>query len=330
MINMMEIARSPLINLDSQAINDTPGPFCMSYGSALDPLIRSIQEFGLINLPIVVTGGERKVDVVSGYRRILALKNLQIGEIPCRDVTDLGLSPLQLLLLNLHDNLVSREFNEVEKAMILARLVHHISREEVIHTYMPLLSLPPSESTLDLFLNIEGQDHTVKRALAKGEIFVKAFEALLEVESDFRSDLIKSIMNLRLTFNQQLQFIELTNDICIRDGIDIPGLFKQKPFVAIMEDEKLNLPQKTKAILGLLRSVRFPFLTRSEESFRKAVSELRLSDKLRIFHPPFFEGPDYRLEVTFRNGRQLKDKIKALNNINGLETLADPWQEEER
>lgn len=329
-MNMVEIAKSPLINLDSKAINDDPGPFCMSYGFALDLLIRSIQEFGLINLPIVVRGGEGRIDVVSGYRRILALKNLQIGEISCRDATDLGFSPLRLLLLNLHENCVTREFNEVEKAMILARLLHHIPREEVIHSYMPLLSLPSRESTLELFLNIEGQDHSVKRALAKGEISVKAFEALLEVESRFRSDLIKSILNLRLTFNQQLQFIEMINDICIRDGIDISGLFKQTPFVEIMEDEKFNLPQKTKAILGLLRSVRFPLLTRAEESFRKAISELGLSDKLRISHPPFFEGPDYRLEITFRNGRQLKDRVKVLNNLEGLEALADPWQEEER
>ncbi len=328
MMNTMVIARLPLISLDSETIYDDPGPFCMSYGFSLGPLIRSIQEFGLINPPIVLRGGEGRVDVVSGYRRILALKNLQVGEVLCRDSTQSGLSPLQLLLLNLHDNCVTREFNEVEKAMILARLVHHIPREEVIHSYMPLLSLPSRESTLDLFLNVEGQSHIVKKALAKGEISVKAFEALLDVEPGFRSDLIQSILNLRLTFNQQLQFIELTVDICIRDEINIPQLFNQTPFVKIMGDEKLNLPQKTKATLGLLKSIRFPFLTRSEESFRRTISELGLPDNTRISHSPFFEGPDYRLEIPFKNGRQLKDRINVLNKLDGIEALTDPWQEE--
>jgi hypothetical protein len=177
---------------------------------------------------------------------------------------------------------------------------------------------------------MEGQGHSVKRALAEGELSVKAFKALLEVESGFRSDLMKSILNLRLTFNQQLQFIELTNDICIRNGIDIPNLFNQAPFVAIMEDEKLNLPQKTKAVLGLLKSIRFPRLTQAEESFRRAVSELGLPVWTRMSHPPSFEGSDYRLEVPFKNGRQLKHRISLLNNLDGLETLADPWQEEEQ
>jgi hypothetical protein len=232
--------------------------------------------------------------------------------------------------LNLHENCVTREFNELEKAMILARLVHHIPREEVIHSYMPLLSLPSRKSTLDLFLNMEGQSHSIKRALAEGELSVKAFGALLEVESGFRSGLIKSMLDLKLTFNQQLQFIELTVDICTRDGIDVPELFNQAPFLGIMENERLNLPQKTKAALGLLRSIRFPLLTRSEESFQKAVSELGLPDRTRISHPPFFEGPDYRLEISFKNGRQLKDRINALNSLDGLEALADPWQEEGR
>ena len=194
---------------------------------------------------------------------------------------------------------------------------------------MSLLSLPSLGSTLDLFLNMEEQSHTMKRALAKGEVSVKTFGGLMEVESGFRSGLIEFMLYLKLTFNQQLQFIELTVDICIRDGIEVPELFNQEPFTGIMEDEKLNLPQKAKAFLGRLRSMRFPRLTRSLESFRKAVSELKLPGGTRISHPPFFEGPDYLLEVPFRNGRQLKDRISALNKLEGLEALADPWQEEE-
>jgi hypothetical protein len=327
-MNMMEIARFPLINVDAKAFCDDPGPFCMSYGFDLDSLIRSIQKCGLINSPIIVKGEEGRVDVVSGYRRILALKNLQAEEIPCRNMTGSNLSAKQLLLLNLYENHVTRKFNEVEKAMILARLVNHGERKEVINLYMPLLSLPSREATLDLFLNMEGEGHTMKRALAKGDVSIKAFEALLEVESAFRSRIIESILNLRLSFNQQLQFIELTTDICLRDGIDVLELFNQKSFVEIMEDKKLNLPQKAKAILGLLKSIRFPRLIRSEASFQRAISRLGIPERIRILHSPSFEGPDYRLEVPFKNGRQLKDRINALNDLDGMETLVDPWQEE--
>ncbi|NIR16796.1 MAG: ParB N-terminal domain-containing protein, partial [Desulfobacterales bacterium] len=48
----------------------------------LKPLIRSIEKFGLINSPIVTKDSEGRMEVVAGYRRILALKHLQWEEIP--------------------------------------------------------------------------------------------------------------------------------------------------------------------------------------------------------------------------------------------------------
>jgi hypothetical protein len=328
-MNMVEIAGSPFIMLDSKAIDDDPGPFCMSFGFTLGPLIHSIQKSGLINPPIVVKQGEGRFDVVSGYRRILALKNLHIEKIPCRDITDSDFSSRQVLLLNFYDNFVTRKFNEVEKGMILARLAHYIPRQEIIQSYMPLLSLPSREETLDLFLNIEGQSHSIKEALAHGDLSVKAFETLLKVDYGILTNLVKSILDLKLNFNQQLQFIEIAIDICIRDDITIPELLNQTPFLRIIENERLNLPQKAKAILELLKSIRFPLLTRSEKSFRNAVLQLGLPDGTRIFHPPFFEGAEYRLEVFFKNGRQLKERIKILDNLERIETLGDPWHEEE-
>ncbi len=328
-MNLLRLASGHSITLDLEHLSEDPGPFCMSFGFDLDPLIRSIREFGLINVPIVVKKGKGRVDVVSGYRRILALKHFQMEKIPCRDISDSGLSPLQLLLLNLHDNRGTRTFNDVEKAMILTRLVPHVRRQEIIEEYMPLLDLPSRESTLDLFLNIDGLPHFAKEQLAKGALSVRVIRTLLEVEPGLRTDLLKRVLNLKLTYNQQLRFIEMTVDICVRDRIDISELFDQASFAGITENEKLNLPQKAKAFLELLRSIRFPLLTCSEKSFRKTISALRLPQGTRISHPPFFEGPDYLLEVPFKNGKQLKERIRALENLDGLETLTDPWQEEE-
>jgi len=328
-MDLPKLATGHSTTLDLGHIGEDPGPCCMSFGFDLDPLIRSIREFGVINAPIVVKKGKGRVDVVSGYRRILALKHLQMEKVPCRDISDSGLSPLQLVLLNLHDNRVTRRFNDVEKAMILTRLVPHVLRQEIIEEYMPLLDLPSRESTLDLFLNIDGLPHFIKEQLAKGALSVRVIRALLEVEPGLRADLLEKVLNLKLTFNQQLKFIEMTVDICVRDRIDISELFNQPSFAGIMENEKLNLPQKAKAFLGLLRSIRFPLLTRSEKSFRKTISALGLPQGTRISHPPFFEEADYLLEVPFKNGKQLKERIRALENLDGLETLADPWQEEE-
>ena len=119
------------IQIDLGDINEMPGPYTMSFGFDLEPLIRSIENFGLINTPFVTRNPDQGVDVVMGYRRIKALKSLQWTRVPCIDLSQSGLSPLELLLLNLYDNLPTRRFNDVEIGMILTRLTTYLSKKEV-------------------------------------------------------------------------------------------------------------------------------------------------------------------------------------------------------
>lgn len=329
-MGILETAADNPIPVNLKDIDETPGPYCMSFGFDLQPLISSIKKCGLINRPIVAKCGEGRADIVIGYRRMLALKRLKWKTVPCRVLSDSDISPLRLLLLNLYDNLSVREFNEVEKGMILSRLVSLLPREEIAKDYMPLLGLPARESTLDVFLRIEGLDPPLKESLARGQISFQAIKALIEIDVDSRYALLGWITNLRLNFNQQLQFIEYTSDLSIKEEVEISALLGQRQFLRILEDKKRNNPQKAKLVLELLRSNRLPSLTRSEKAFQKKVSSLALPDGIRISYPPFFEGADYRLEILFKNGKQLKEKVDAMQNASGLETLGDPWQEEDK
>ena len=322
-------AKDNPVSVDLKLISENPGPFCMSFGFDLKPLIRSIEEFGLINTPIVIRDKEGRVDVVTGYRRILALKHLQREEVPCRDLSDAGLTSLQLLLFNLHDNLATRSFNEVEKGMILNRLIPLAPKEEILRQFMPLLDLPSHKPTLDGFLRLEGLDHSMKEALVHGRVSFQTAKVFLDMDTESRSVLFDWITNMKLNLNQQNQFILYTTDISIKEQKSVPQVFKEEHILNLLNDKNMNTPQKAKALLNILKSMRFPALTRSEEDFEKTVSDLGLPDGTSVQHPPFFEGPDYRLEILFRDGEQLKKRINALGKIDGLESLGDPWEEEE-
>ena len=95
----------------------------------------------------------------------------------------------------------------------------------------------------------------------------------------------------------------------------------------IKEDERLNNPQKAKRALAYLRNRRFPLLNHAEKVFQTMVSKLNLPDKVKISHPPFFENPDYHLEIQFRNGKKLGDTVKKLAQLKDLESIGDPWEE---
>ena len=97
----------------------------------------------------------------------------------------------------------------------------------------------------------------------------------------------------------------------------------------IFNNININNPQKAKNLLNFLKFRRFPLLTLCEKRFREKSTGLGLPDGVSISHPPFFEDPDYRLEIFFKNGKKLREKIDALGKVNGLESLGDPWKEDE-
>ncbi len=77
-----------------------------------------------------------------------------------------------------------------------------------------------------------------------------------------------------------------------------------------------------------MRGRRFPSLVKAEKAFEKKVSSLNLPKSASIHAPPYFEEPHYRLEVLFREGKDLMETINRLNLTEGLEELGDPWEKD--
>jgi len=134
------------------------------------------------------------------------------------------------------------------------------------------------------------------------------------------------LKKIKFNFNQQMQFTEYIKDISIKEEKSIAQILLEKKLLKLLEDKKLNNPQKAKHVLNHLRFRCFPRLIDSEKTFKKNISRLNLPKNVRIQHPPFFETPNYRLEILFRNGKELKEKIGFLSNLGHLESVGDPWE----
>ncbi|MDY7035699.1 MAG: ParB N-terminal domain-containing protein [Thermodesulfobacteriota bacterium] len=305
-------------------IDDNPGPYCMSFHFDLTALVRSIEHCGLINNPFIILTEGGKAEVVMGYRRILALKSLKIESIACFDLSDSGLPPIHLLLLNLSDNLSIREFNDVEKGMILSRLMIHMPKEKVLEEYMPMLKLPSHEETLHFFLSLDGLDQRIKISIAEKEISLKTIKRLLEMDEESRLSVFSLLTEIKFNFNNQLQLIDYIVDISHKEGIEIPGLFIEKSFIKILGEKPLNNPQKVKRVLNFLRARRYPSLIHYEDAFHRKISQLQLPHGVKISHSPFFESPDYTLEIKFQKSNELKEKLKIISRIEGLDDMGNP------
>jgi ParB-like chromosome segregation protein Spo0J len=315
----------PITAVSLSRINPEPGPYGMSFGFDLTRMMGSIQEAGMLNPPLIIANQEGGWDVVSGYRRMAAVRALGWKEVLCRDLSASNLSPLECLKLNLHENLPTRAFNEVEKGMILKRLSRHTPAHELLRKYMPLLGLSSHEPTLQVYLLIDDLEEPFKHSLAGSRISLQAVLLLLDMAPDARLAMWKCITDLRLNSNYQKRLIEYAIDISDMEGKTAEQILSEGDVTAILKNQKLNSPQKAKALLDHLHSRRNPRLARSERAFRQNVSRLHLPDGVRISHPPYFENPSFTLEVSFRDGEALRQKIIQLSQMEGLENIRSPW-----
>jgi len=280
--------------VDPNKIEDFPGPYCMSFGFDIRPLAQSIDRVGLVNCPLLIENKNAELTVILGYRRI-----------------------------------ATRKLNEVEKGMALNRLHSQVPGKEMLEVYMPLLELPANESTLLFFINLEQElDAEIKEYLVQKKISLQTAKMLLKMEPDERSHVFNFMSNIKLNINQQKQLIDNIIDLSVIENKPAHELLNEPSLKGILVNKHSNNPQKAKAILKLLRGRRFPSLVKAEKAFKKKVSSLDLPKFASIHAPPYFEEPHYRLEVLFRDGKDLRETIDRLTLTDNLAELGDPWEKD--
>jgi hypothetical protein len=302
--------RRTRIKLDS--LDLTPGPYAMSFGFCLNPLCESIKAVGLVNPPCIGKDEEGRIEIICGYRRLLALKQMGWPEVSCEDLSSALPSPQERLVFALHENLASRAFNPIEKAMILRRLNLLYPKQALLKRFMPLLSLPSHEATLQFYVDLGGMSRNFMEAVAGGRLSLNAARALMARNQECAEGVLQFISKITLNFNQQIQFFDLMTDISAAEGKGFRRILAEKPLQTILGNSDLNKPQKAKKILEHLKARRQPRWSAAERQFRQKIERLALPEGVKIDHPPYFEAPGYRLEVHFRDG---EDLIKKLNDL---------------
>lgn len=321
---MKEILLSGHKNIALSDIDVKPGPFCMSFGFNLEPLKVSIKKFGVINSPYLLRSTDNHFSVVSGYKRLLAVRELGWKDIVCHVLPD-TFSLFNAFLFNLHDNLINRQLNAIEKGMVLQGLTRFLSTEEIVAGYMPMLGLPPNIRQLELFLNLEELEEKIKISIAIDQLSIKVADFMKNLSSIDRLKIFNLFTSFKWSFNQQWEVIHWIKEIAGREGRSIAEIIDTQEIKRAINNTKMNRPQKVKAIVKILKTRRFPSLSTAEEFFNKQISSLSLPAGVTVIPPSFFEGTNYKLEVTFSNGENLKEKLAMLSILPGLEEITHVW-----
>ena len=292
--------------------------FLFSYARDLSVTMDSIKKVGLIN-PVILNinhGCNEAYTIVCGYQRIKAFKKLGEERIKANVVE--GLSDEELSLLSLHDNMFSRGFNEIEKAIVIKRFQEiGYSYDRLISEITPLLGIPPNKKIIDKYLSLLKLDRGIKSAVARNELEIeKAFLLIMldNAERDFACRILFKESSTNI--NEAKETIRNLLDLRQIRHKSISELLTAGEISNILSDGKTNKRQKGETIYKLIKSMRYPTISRKEDEFTKSCKGLGLDNNVRITHSRFFEGDDIQITIKASDEEKLRSSMeKFLANI---------------
>ena len=304
------------VAIDHIDLNDRS--YIFTYNPLLSPLITSIKTIGLVNSPVLHKLSENRYRIVTGLKRILALKQLQ--EKTCLALvthSETQEPDYKIFLFTFYENLGTRALNVIEKANILFKLVHryHISRQTIIKEFFPLLELGENPQVLDRYIKLVELEDYLKLSILEDFISIDMALAMQNLSSPDRQVMFQFFQELKLGKNRQKEFFRLINDISASGRQSVQAILCDETVKNILADDRLTPGRKSDRIKEHLLQLRYPRFSKTEEAFRNLTRELKLPPSISFQPPPFFEGNNYRIDFSFKNASDFEKILKILNSI---------------
>jgi ParB family chromosome partitioning protein len=319
MIKAASLREIPLTALDRE-----DHTFVFSPPGDLSRLEASIREVGLLNPPWVRSANGDRFQVVTGYKRLLVVTQLGWPQVTVR-VLPADTPEARCLLVHLHDNACSRGFNPLEQALLAVRLQQHWDRQTVIQKFLPCLGLAPSLVLLERLLALAVLEEPLQQLAARGRLSLSAAQVLASWEPQERGAVIPFLEELPWSQSKQEEFLQGLSLLARRDGVTPAAILSQEEFRQYLGEEAGTLPAKAAAVRLLLQKLVSPRFSRVLEGFQTGLQRLGLwhHPRLRLQPPPAFEGPDFHLEIKFRDAAELQELLEELDRLARDKTFSD-------
>ena len=307
---MKMIEMIPLRHIDLS--DDT---FSVNYLPDLQKLRSSIEEIGLIQ-PVLLRKKSGRYQIVCGFRRISVLKELGKSEIESR-VFEEEMEEFRLFSLSLHENLTTRGFNAVEKAIALDKLIHRFKIEPAIVTknFLPSFSLEPNEKILNTYLSLARMEDEIKTYVLKEEVSSSNIRRFSVFVPDDRMAILSMIAPLKLGESRLREILTFLEEISRSMKGTVREVVQRPEIQAVLFQKELTLSQKTERIKKVLKDLRYPKMHQMEEKFEQKKKGLNLPSSLSLHHQPFFEGRGLKVEFQFETTDEYRSILKLLSSL---------------
>ncbi len=290
--------------------------FSVNYMPDLTRLRYSIGEIGLIQ-PVLLKKRSNGYQIISGFRRISVVKETGKPEIESRVLGEKEKDELRLFSLSFHENLTTRGFNTVEKAIALNKLIgrFQIDPRVVIKNFLPPLGLEPNEKILSTYLSLAGMEDEIKQYVLKEEVSRSNIRRLSGLTSDDRMAFLSLASPLRLGENRLREILTLLEEISRTNRCRTRDIVGRPEIQTVLSQEEITSSQKTDRVKRVLRDLRYPKMRRLEQEFEKKRRGLDLPSNISLHPQPFFEGKGLRVEFQFETIEEYQAILNSLSNL---------------
>jgi ParB family chromosome partitioning protein len=311
MVEMKAIKKIPLGQID---LSDET--FSVNFMPDLRSLRSSIEEIGLIQ-PVLLREKQDGYQIICGFRRISIMRELGHPEIESRVFEKREMDEPRLFYISLHENLMTRGFSNVEKAIALDKLIHlfKIDPALVIKTFLPLFSLEPNEKILDTYLSLARMEDEVKRYVLKEEVSRSNIRMFSAFTSEDRMALLTLFSSLKLGENRLREMLTLLEEISRRDQTRVRDIVHRLEIQTILSQKELTPSQKAERIKEVLMNLRYPRMHQMEGDFEKKRKDLDLPSNVSLHHQPFFEGRGLKIEFQFETMKEYRAILSSLSQL---------------
>lgn len=283
--------------------------FSFSNDIDISHLAASIKKHGLLSPPLLYEERGR-LAVVSGRRRLQALRQLAEVSVRARILGDEFVSPIEAWSLNFEETITVRKIDAAEACRAAAQLVSFgVEEGKIVQTYLTPLGLPPKTTACRDALAVAACGERLLTLLAGGTAVLSTAAYVASLDSEDRTAAMRHLERAPLTVSQQREWTRLLSDISRRDGITIRGLLATAARRAT--DDK----GKGSAIVQYLRERRYPSLTERKKAFAALLARFPLPPGMRIEPHPFFERDELRISHTSRDAASYDRALKTLERI---------------
>jgi ParB-like chromosome segregation protein Spo0J len=286
-------------------------------------LLAAIQEVGLLAPPWLRPRADGKWQAVAGLKRLLAAARLGWEQVPARTLPATA-PDSHCLLVALYDNAFTRGFNLGEQATLAVRLLAYWDPPTVAARFLPYLGLPPSPAFLSRLQALATLEPQFLQLAAQGRLALTPGAALSGWTPEDRAAAWPFLEQLWLSQSKQEQFIEEVSQLARREESSPGAILGRRELQEILWDPSLNPQEQTAAVRRRLEQWVYPRWAAARAAFKAALGRLGLGHHPRLLlkPPPAFEGPDFHLEIRFRDAPELQELLQEITRLAAREEFS--------